>query len=359
MTEKIASEMRLVRGTGLPDRRYFRAALCFAFVRNSSLLEIAVLAVLVAPSPVARSQAPATSQSHSNGAYTLRVDSNLVILNATVVDRHNALVSGLNQDDFQIYEENVLQQIKHFSHEDIPVTVGLVVDNSGSMGPKRADVVAAALSFAGSSNPQDQIFLVNFNDHVSFGLPASLAFTNNRDQLQIALSKIDTIGQTALYDGIAAALDHLKQGKSDKKVLVLISDGGDNASKLDLAQAISLAKQSATIIYTIGIFDDQDGDQNPGVLKRFAKETGGEAFFPESPKELASICEGIAHDIRNQYTLAYTPTLPNQEAGYRAIVVKAKAAKRGPLSVRTRAGYSMPTTHPLAEPGAAAHASHN
>jgi Ca-activated chloride channel homolog len=161
-----------------------------------------------------------------------------------------------------------------------------------------------------------------------------------------ALSTIRAIGQTSLYDGISAALDHLKQGNRDKKVLILISDGGDNASKHTLAQVIGMAKQSSAIIYAIGIFDEQDADQNPAVLRRFAKETGGEAFFPESSRDIPSICEGIARDIRNQYTLTYVPTIASQDGRYRIIEVKASASGHGRLSVRTRAGYSVPPTLP-------------
>jgi VWFA-related protein len=292
------------------------------------------------------SQESNSAQKDSSTDYTLRVSANLVILSATVVDRHQVLVSGLNQEDFQVYEDHVLQSIKHFSHEDIPVTVGLVIDNSGSMASKRADVIAAALTFAYSSNPEDEMFVVNFNEHVTYGLPANIPFTDRRDQLQLALTAIKTIGETALYDATATALDHLKQGKCDKKVLIVISDGGDNASKHTLAQVIEMAKKSDAIIYTIGIFDEQDGDQNPGVLKRFAKETGGEAFFPESSKEIAAICDGIARDIRNQYTLAYVPSIANLDGGYRTIEVRASAPRHGPLFVRTRAGYLMPSAPP-------------
>ena len=185
------------------------------------------------------------------------------------------------------------------------------------------------------------MFVVNFNEHVSFGLPADIPFTDRQDQLQRALASIHTIGETALYDAIATALDHLKKGRSDKKVLIVISDGGDNASKLSLARVVEMAKASDAIIYAIGIFDERDGDQNPGVLKRFAKETGGEAFFPESSNEIASICGGIARDIRNQYTLAYTPSILKQDGGYRVIDVKVSALGHGRLSVRTRTGYSV------------------
>jgi VWFA-related protein len=312
------------------------------FAWSSSILCLLAFVVSISTPDAAFSQPLASAQSDS-GDYTLRVDANLVILSATVLNHNNALVSGLSKDDFQVYEDHALQSIKHFSHEDIPVTVGLVIDNSGSMASKRADVIDAALLFAQSSNPQDQIFVVNFNEHVSFGLPKDIHFTDRRDQLQLALSTIHTIGETALYDAIASSIDHLKLGKCDKKVLIVISDGGDNASKHSLAQVISMAKASDAIIYAIGIFDEQDGDQNPDVLKRFAKETGGEAFFPESSKEIASICEGIARDIRNQYTLAYVPAIPKPSGGYRMIDVKASAPRRGRLSVRTRTGYFVPS----------------
>ncbi len=319
---------------------------------------IALIVLMLAPL-FGGTLVPQESQSGSGDGYTLKLNADLVILSATVLDRHNTLVSGLGKDDFQVYEDGVLQPIKHFSHEDIPVTAGILVDNSGSMGPKRDDVIAAALAFARSSNPQDQMFVVNFNDHVSFGLPAGTPFTDRPEELQRALSSITTIGQTSLYDGIAAALDHLKLGDRDKKVLILISDGGDNASRHSLAQIIAMAKQSTAIIYAIGIFDEQDGDQNPAVLKRFAKETGGEAFFPDSSKEIASICEGIARDIRTQYTLAYVPKIASQDGRYRAIEVKASTPGRGRMSVRTRAGYSVPFTSPTTAAGAPGHDTHN
>ncbi len=307
----------------------------------ASCLLIALLVVILMPNLV-RCQDSHPPPSSQAGEYTLQVNANMVILSATVQDRHRALVSGLGQSNFQIYEDGVVQPIKYFSHEDIPVTVGILVDNSQSMGPKRNDVIAAAMAFARTSNPQDQMFVVNFNDHVTFALPADIPFTDERDRLQQALSGITAIGQTALYDGIAAGLNHIKLGNRDKNVLILISDGGDNASHHNLAQVIEMAKQSSAIIYAIGIFDEQDGDQNPGVLNRFAKETGGRAYFPQSSADLASICEKIARDIRNQYTLAYIPKFSMQEGRYRTIRVKASAQGHGLLFVRTRAGYSEP-----------------
>ncbi len=291
---------------------------------------------------VSGAQGTQPSQTGSEDAYTLRMNANLVILSATVRDRHNALVPGLKKVNFQVYEDGIRQQIKDFSHEDIPITAGILVDNSASMARKSHDVIASALAFARSSNPQDQMFVVNFNDRVSFGLPADLPFTGRQDQLQQALSGITAIGQTSLYDGIAAALDHLERGIFDKKMLILISDGGDDASKHTLAQVINMARHSAAIIYAIGIFDEDDGDQNPTVLRRFAKETGGEAFFPQSSEEIAPICREIARDIRRQYTLTYVPEIASRDRRYRTIVVRASAPGRGRLSVRTRAGYFVP-----------------
>lgn len=287
---------------------------------------------------VAPAQAP-SSQDRSGEGYRIRVNANLVVLNATVQNDRGIPVSGLDKDSFQVYEDGALQEIKHFSHDDIPVTVGLVIDNSGSMRVKRAEVIAAALAFARSSNPHDQMFVVNFNENVRFALPDNTPFTDQVSQLEVALSRIITNGQTALYDGVAAALEHLKKSSQDKKVLIVISDGGDNASKHNLAQIMALARHGDATIYTIGLFDEQDDDRNPRVLKQLAEATGGDVFLPQSIKEAVPICERIARDIRNQYTIAYVPTNGKQDGTYRVIQVKARTPGRGRLSVRTRAGY--------------------
>jgi VWFA-related protein len=304
---------------------------------------VAALLVLISLSSWTRAQAPSPLPSRPGDEYTFKVNVDVVVLRATAQDRKNILVSGLKQDDFQVYEDGVLQPIKYFSHEDVPVTVGLVVDNSGSMKPKRHDVIAAALAFARSSNPQDQMFVVNFNEKVSFGLPGNAAFTDQVAQLQVALSRVAADGETALYDAVAVALEHLKKGDRDKKVLIVVSDGGDNASKHKLTEITALVGQSNAIIYTIGIFDDQDADRNPAVLKRLAKETGGEAFLPMSLSDVTPICERIARDIRNQYTIAYVPTNRKRDGTNRIIQVKASAKGRGRLLVRTRTGYFAPS----------------
>jgi Ca-activated chloride channel family protein len=308
----------------------------------SGIRYLAVVLFLMMLPGITSSQTPSAAQNHPGDPYRIKITANLVILHATAQDHHGALVSGLGQDSFQVYEDGALQQIKYFSHEDIPVTVGLVIDNSGSMGAKRSDVIAAALAFARSSNPQDQMFVVNFNEHVRFGLPGNTPFTDQVSQLEIALSTINTNGETALYDAVAVALEHLKQGDRDKKVLIVISDGGDNASRHNLEQIRALAQQADAIIYTIGLFDEADDDRNPQVLRQLAQDTGGEVFLPQSLKEAVPVCERIARDIRDQYTIAYVPANRKQDGTYRGIKVKASAPGRGRLLVRTRAGYRAP-----------------
>lgn len=302
---------------------------------------LAVLSLVVMMG-VGHSQTSSLSPSAERSPYTLKVNVDMVVLHATVRNRKGVLVSGLGKGDLQVYEDGVLQAITYFSHEDIPVTAGLVIDNSGSMGQKRSDAIAAALAFARSSNPDDQMFVVNFNEHVSFGLPPGTPFTDQSAQLEAALSRIMANGETALYDAVAAALDHLKRGNRDKKVLIVISDGGDNASVHHLAQVMAMAGQSDAIIYTLGLFDEDDPDRNPNDLKRLARATGGEAFLPASLNDIIPICQQIAHDIRNQYTIAYVPTNRQLDGTYRIIRVRAGTPEGERLVVRTRTGYYAP-----------------
>ena len=343
MTELSSSAPRLQTELRPQTAECIVKGVCIRNVCAFTFRCMVALLVLIALPSVARAQTSSPSQSRQDDEYTISVNVNVVVLSATAQDHNNALVSGLGKDDFQVYEDGVLQQIKYFSHEDIPVTVGLVVDNSGSMKPKRADVIAAALAFARSSNPRDQMFVVNFNENVSFGLPSNTPFTDQVPQLEAALSRIAAEGETALYDAVAAAIGHLKKGNRDKKVLIVISDGGDNASKHKLAEIMALVGRPDVTVYTIGIFDEQDEDRNPGVLKRLAKDTGGEAFLPKTLEDLLPICQQIAHDIRNQYTLAYVPTNKKRDGTYRVVQVKASEAGRGRLSVRTRTGYFAPS----------------
>lgn len=297
---------------------------------------------MIALPSVVLPQASSPSQGPEGDQYTIRENVDFVVLHPTVQDRKGSLVSRLSKDDFQVYEDGVLQQIKYFSHEDIPVTVGLVVDNSGSMGRKRPEVIAAALAFARSSNPEDEMFAVAFNENVWFGLPDNAPFTDKADHLEIALSRIAANGMTALYDAVAAGIEHLKKGNRDKRVLIVVSDGADNASKNKLAHIMTMAGRSDAIIYTVGVFDENDPDRNPRVLRQLARATGGEAFLPVSVRDVVPICQQIARDIRNQYTVAYAPKNRKQDGTYRVIQVKAAAPGRGRLTVRARAGYYAP-----------------
>ena len=299
-----------------------------------------VLAMLLLSGLVghARSQAPAPIHGQDPEAFKIAVSVDLVVLHPTVRDRKGSFASDVREQDFEVYEDGVRQSIRLFKHEDIPVTVGLVIDHSGSMHRKLPDVVAAAKTFARSSNQEDQMFVVNFNEHVTLGLPGEIGFTNRPDELESAIWRSSTTGQTALYDAVGKALERLQAGTREKKVLIVMSDGGDNASTHTLAEVLKMAEQSSALVYTIGLFDEQDPDRNPGVLRHLAQATGGEAFFPDQLDEVISICERIARDIRNQYTIGYFPTNRAQPGVYRAIRVVANGTA-GKLFVRARSGY--------------------
>ena len=304
----------------------YSSLLLAIYIQTSSALSLPVVA----------------AQDGSNG-YIISRTVNLVELPVTVRDRNGRFVSGLEKPNFRVYENGQVQDITLFRSEDIPVTAGLVVDHSGSMGNKRYEVMEGARAFVQASNPQDREFVVNFSDVVAFGLPADIAFTSNLDDLRAALLATPLSGRTALYDAVAAALEHFQNDQADRKrILLLISDGGDNASEHDFAQVLRMAQSANVVIYAVGLFDENSTDQNPKVLKKFSAETGGEAYFPNSVAEVVSDCQQIAADIRHQYTLGYNP--PDAEkGGYRMVRVKATASGRGKLSVRTRAGYFLPS----------------
>ena len=291
-----------------------------------------------------------SSQPNDAGDYKISVNVGLVVLPVTVTDRKGAFVSDLPQQDFRVYETGRLQQITSFEPEDVPVTVGLVVDNSGSMGPKRTAVIAASLAFVRSSNSQDQMFVVNFNQAVSLGLPESLPFTSDQQQLREALAKNPPAGNTALYDAIAAALQHLKSGSRDKKALIVVTDGGDNASHIKYPDLLKMAASSNAIIYTIGLFDQAYSKiyskESPQVLGRLSKLTGGQAYFPDSVSEVFQISEQISRDLRQQYMIGYTPADQTPDGRFRTIRVTAKASGKGKLYVRTRTGYLIPSQTP-------------
>lgn len=293
----------------------------------------AILVMLMA-SGVARNSAQETP-------FKIAVNVDLVVLNATVRDAEGQAAKGLRSQDFKVYEDGVLQEIRLFRHEDAPVTVGLVIDHSGSMRAKLNDVIAAARTFVQASRVDDEMFVINFNEKVSLSMPGPVLFGNRLDELSHAIAKMPPAGMTALYDATAEAFQRLKIARLEKRALIVISDGGDNASIHRKNEVMQMAAQSTALVYTIGIFDSDDEDRNPQVLRELARTTGGEAFFPKEMKEVVSICETIARDIRNQYTIGYSSSNARAKVGsFRKIRVVAGSGKSGKLTVRARAGYA-------------------
>jgi VWFA-related protein len=250
-------------------------------------------------------------------------------------------VSGLEASNFQVREEGRPQTITLFRNEDIPVTAGLVVDHSGSMAARQLEVIEGAQAFVQASNAQDREFVINFGETVSFGLPANVTFTSDANILRDALSTPYATGRTALYDAVLVAIKHLQEDDREKKVLILISDGGDSASRHSFADVLRMAQSTGVVIYAIGLLDEHNADQNPKILEKLAATTGGEAYIPNSLVEVLNVCRVIATDIRHQYTIGYNPP-DSARPGYRKIHVSASAPGHGKLVVRTRAGYFLP-----------------
>jgi Ca-activated chloride channel family protein len=263
--------------------------------------------------------------------------SELVVLPVVVTDRQGRYISDLPRDRFAVSDNGRRVPVELFTNEDTPVTVGLIIDASGSMRTKLADVIAASLAFARSSNPQDELFAVRFNDDVQDVLPdGPFLRANDLATLETAITSVHADGRTALYDGLMDGLDHLETGARPRKVLIVISDGGDNASDATLAQVLARARRSNAAIYTIGVYEEDDPDKDPGVLKSLAHETGAERYLPKSSKELSAVCERIARDIRGGYTIGYVP--PARDGAYHRVAVDVSPSTRG-LRVRTRPGY--------------------
>ncbi len=228
-------------------------------------------------------------QDRNAGQYTVAVNVDLVVFNLSVTDRNGEHVAGLTQDDFSVSEDGHPQTITLFRAEDVPAAIGLIIDNSGSMRTKRAEVAEAALEFVNASNPQDELFTVNFNEKVYLGLPDSILFSNDLTELRAALLRRAPSGMTALYDALAAGLDHLKLSNKERKALVALSDGGDNASHIKLDDVTQLAHESSATIYSIGLLRRRRYGSKPGkVLNKIAGNSGGRAFFPESPAATAA-----------------------------------------------------------------------
>lgn len=264
-------------------------------------------------------------------------DTRLVVLHASVTDKKGKLVMNLNQQAFKVFENGQPQQVKIFRREDVPVSLGIIIDDSGSMSTKRSRVEAAALEMVRNSNPQDEVFIINFNDDAYLDVP----FTNDIHKLEQGLARIDSRGGTAMRDAISSSLDYMaKNAKKDKKVLLIITDGNDNASSISLEKVVARANQSDTLIYAIGLFTEEEKHEATKArraLNELCNATGGLAFYPKEVSEVQSLAVEVARDIRSQYTIAYTPSIQALDGSYRQIKVTVDAP--GKPVVRTRSGY--------------------
>ena len=290
-----------------------------------------------APGASTPGQGQATSpDATDNGIFVFKAEAKEVVLHATVVDDRNHLVMNLGKPDFTVYENDKPQQIRSFRQQDYPVAMGIVIDNSGSMREKRDQVNKAAINLVRSSNSEDQVFVVNFNDEYYLDQD----FTADVKKLQGALEHVETRGGTALYDAIIASADYLQKSPLQRKVLFVVTDGEDDASQSSLEQAVQkLAQENGPVVYTIGLLGDEKVRRARRALETISDRTGGIAFFPPTLDEVDQISRTVAHDIRNQYTITYTPSTPKAVQGYRTIHVDAHARPYKKLTVRTRSGY--------------------
>ncbi|PSH04655.1 MAG: VWA domain-containing protein [Acidobacteria bacterium] len=290
--------------------------------------------VTLTPQP----QAGREPEKNKSGIFVFRTEVQEVTLHATVVDNHQRPVTTLDRSAFHVLEDGKPQRITSFRREDIPVALGIVIDNSGSMRDKRPSVNAAALNLVKASNPQDQVFVVNFNDEYYLDQD----YTGNVSLLQDALERVEARGGTALYDAVVASSGHLlKSAKLQKKIILVVTDGEDTASRETLEKAVrTVAVDGGPTIYTIGLLAHERGEKRARrALQILAEQTGGVAFFPGNVNEVEAISQQIAHDIRNQYTIGYKPSSPKVEGAYRQVKVDASASGFKKLTVRTRSGY--------------------
>ena len=295
--------------------------------------------------PIPNAQpAPPGQNSNAQGP-SIKIDVNLIVLHTTVLDDRGRFAEGLKQENFRVFEDKIEQKLSVFKREDVPVSMGLVIDNSGSMRDKRPRVNEAALTLVQTSNPQDEAFVVNFND--DFYLDLDKDFSSSIPELKEALERIDSRGSTALYDAVIGSLDHLKKASKDKRVLLVVTDGEDNTSHNTLDKTIRELQKTDTVVYTIGLLSEEskkNSKKAKRALEQLAQASGGLAFFPENVDDVHNICEQVAKDIRNQYTLAYYPTNTKRDGTFRSVQVEVIPPRgRGKLAPRTRNGYYAPS----------------
>lgn len=279
-----------------------------------------------------------SGQAQPEGTAVFRADTRLVVLHATVVDRQGRLIPDLKQEAFTVYENGEEQELKIFRREDVPVSWGLVIDNSGSMRDKRKRVESAALQLVKGSKRLDEAFIVNFNDDAFLDVP----MTSDVKRLEEGLARIDSRGGTAMRDALSMSIDYmLEKAKRDKKVILLITDGDDNTSHPSntMEKLVAKAQQSEVLIYCIGLLNEEErgrARRAQRALRALAEASGGASYFPNTAEEVDEIAQQVAHEIRNQYTLAYTPKGPD-DGSFRQIKVTVRGAGRA--TVRTRSGY--------------------
>jgi Ca-activated chloride channel family protein len=271
--------------------------------------------------------------------FTLRSDVRLVLLDVAVKDSKGAFVGGLVKDNFFVTEDGHSQQISVFAHDDIPATVGILVDESYSMRPRRSDVLHAADTFIDLSNPRDEIFVLNFNDTVQSGLPRGTMFSSDPKKLRAALQGGLPRGRTALNDAVVLGLNQLRLGHHERKALLLISDGGDNASNHTRQQMLTSVETIPATVYTIGLFDEEDPDRAPGLLRQIAFLSGGQCFLPQTSAETTPVCGHIAEDIRARYTVGFVPRVDGDTGRIRRLRVSVKAPGREKLTAVARTSY--------------------
>jgi Ca-activated chloride channel homolog len=274
-------------------------------------------------------------------AATFSVQSDLVVLHVTVRDRRGAYVTDLQRDAFEVFDEGQRRPIQLLADTDAPVTVGLLIDSSDSMLPTRDLVIAAAAAFAEASHPQDEIFALAFNEHVRAALPPNEPFTSDVNTLRAALDRsIRARGRTALYDAVLTGLEYLSRGSRARRVLLVVSDGGDNASRASREEVFRKAQASNAMIYTLGLRDPaRPREGNPGLLRDLAEVTGGASFQPDGLREVDTALREIARDIRHTYTIGYVPTQVDRDGSFHRVRVEVESPKGRPLRVRSRSGY--------------------
>jgi len=299
-------------------------------LRNSAGATI-LLALLVALLPLGR------CFSQENSGAVFRADTRLVALYASVVDRHGNLLTDLTREDFTVLENSEEQEIRGFGREDVPVSIGLIIDNSGSMRDKRTAVEQAALVLVDNSNPEDEVFIVNFNDEAYLDVP----FTSDIDKMEQGLARIDSRGGTAMRDALSMSIDHLvDNAERDKKVLLVVTDGNDNTSGATLEELVRKAQQSEVLVYAIGLLNQEQRRERrraQRALDALTEASGGLAYYPAEVAEVEQLCVQVAHEIRNQYVITYSPSNQELDGTFRRIQVRVEGRNRA--QVRTRTGY--------------------